>query len=137
MYKVFIALAGFLILAGVACGGSPEKQSISVAEYAESICSGDNLDEGTWGDVIGQIQSAIDTGNGINPPSELSGYHKAITASLNELLKVAKDKPSDEDVNVLDLLSESKLIASGLAIGVEEEKLSPSTLQTLRDAGCD
>ena len=88
----------------------------------------------TWGELASLATRSADVLRELNPPSELSRFHRASRQTFEFVAEVAGDHPPSELANPLAFGLEAIQIATQLRRAVAD--LSVETRQTLSQTGC-
>lgn len=131
-----VALISVIVL--IACAS---EDRLTLDEYAQ-FCSGgiasaaDLIDPEsvTWGDLVEIGGESADSLREVQPPAELSEFHRASLKTLDFVVDVAKQHPAEEIANPLEFGFQAIQIATQLRRTIEE--LPPGHRRTLADAGC-
>ena len=122
----------------VACGGSDRLTLERYAEFcAGGIASAEELIEPesvTWGDLLDLGETSLERLRSVEPPEALADFHRASIKTLDFVVGVATEQPSDELANPLAFGFDALRIATQLRRAVEE--LPVDVRRTLSEAGC-
>ena len=135
----FGAMALVLIMAtlSIAC---QKAEPLTLEEYArwcgqvEEEVEVEEADN--WGGTVDAAEVGIKEYGSVVPPKELKAFHGLRRSALQSMRDFAKEQNPNEPVNVFAFIGSPGLIAAGMAIGVEEEKLSTQVRKTLDKTGC-
>lgn len=133
-----LALSLLAILAATACGNGDR---LSVAEYARicaaGIASAASLiepDRVTWGELHDLASQSAETMRGVNPPDELSAFHRASLKTLDFVAAVSGEQDKEAQANPLAFGLEAIGIANQLRRSVDD--LSLDLRSALAQSGC-
>ena len=105
-------LAGVILALLLACSSTPESKGFSVQEYAQLVC-GEEEDEpaadSTWAEFVTFWSDRLEATKGIQPPAELLDLHNVNNAILVEALKIAKDQPQNDTMNIYIVTADPKI----------------------------
>lgn len=131
-------LSMLAILAATACG---TEDRLTVAEYAQicaaGIASAASLiepDRVTWGELRDLAADSAETMRSVNPPEELSEFHRMSLKTLDFVADVADEQDREALANPLAFGLEAIRIATQLRRSVDD---LPSDLRSsLAQSGC-
>jgi len=139
MHRVLVvcSLLGIVLL-GPACASADR---LTIAEYADlcadGIASARNLIEPesvTWGDLIRLGEPALERLRSVEPPEALAEFHRASIRTLDFVIDVAEEQPTEVTANPLAFGLNAVRIATQLSRAIDG--LEPTTRATIRRAGC-
>ena len=111
---------------------------LSVAEYAEWCAAGGTIDElaedATWGDYSSMLDSAINEGLSITPPTALHHFHDARIGGLILLRLAAAESRQDAEVSLADLFGPGLLYA--WRVTRAQDELPDDVRGALEKTGC-
>ncbi len=121
-----------------ACGGG---ERLTVEQYADwcagGVASAASLidpERVTWGELGELASSSAAELSSVNPPRELSEFHRVSLKTLDFVADVAGEQEAEEFANPLAFGLEAIAIATQLRRAVEG--LAPETRARLGEAGC-
>ena len=133
-----LAATAVLALVAASCGGGG---SLSVAQYtefcADSIAATRSIvepEEVTWGELGAIAERSLERLDGVDAPSELGEFHRAVRRTLEFLAEAASEQPGDERVNPLALGFEAVQVATRFTRAVDG--LPREIRVELESAGC-
>lgn len=126
------------ILAATACGTDDR---LTVAEYAQicatGIASAASLiepDRVTWGELRDLAANSAETMRSVDPPEELSEFHRVSLKTLDFVAEVAGEQDREALANPLAFGLEAIRIATQLRRTVNA--MPPETRSSLAQSGC-
>jgi len=121
-----------------ACGGG---ERLTLEQYADwcagGVGSATSLidpERVTWGELRELASESAEELRAVNPPRELSEFHRVSLKTLDFVTEVAAEQDRDELANPLAFGLEAIAIATQLRRSVDA--LSPEVGASLREAGC-
>ncbi len=130
-----------LILAALLTLGCASTERLTLEEYAvfcaDGIASAEELTEPqstTWGDLLELAEPSLERLRSVEPPEVLAEFHRASIRTLDFVVGVAEEQPSEEVANPLAFGFDAIRIATQLRRAVED--LPDDVRQTLRRAEC-
>ena len=137
--RLFALLLLALCAPGLAaCGGG---ERLTIEQYADwcagGVASAASLidpERVTWGDLRDLATDSASELRGVNPPRELSEFHRLSLKTLDFVADVAGEQEAEELANPLAFGLEAIAIATQLRRAVED--LAPEIRVRLNEAGC-
>lgn len=133
-----LALSLLAMLSTLACGS---EDRLTVAEYAQ-ICAGGiasaasliEPDRVTWGELHDLASQSAEIMRGVNPPDELSEFHRTSLKTLDFVADVSGKQDREALANPLAFGLEAIRIATQLRRAVDA--LPPDIRASLTQSGC-
>lgn len=139
--RLFIVPLMSVMSAVVVFAACASIERLTVSEYAEfcadGVASARSLIEPesvTWGNLIRLGEPSLERLRAVEPPGELSEFHRASIKTLAFVVGVAEEHPAEEPANPLAFGLNAVRIATQLSRAIDA--LEPTTRATLREAGC-
>ncbi|MCY3557304.1 MAG: hypothetical protein OXH13_01495 [Chloroflexi bacterium] len=138
MRPVALMLVVLCAIGLAACGGG---ERLTLEQYSDwctgGIASAASLidpERVTWGELQELASQSAEELRAVNPPRELSEFHRASLKTLDFVAEVAAEQDRDELANPLAFGLEAISIATQLRRSVDA--LSPQVHASLREAEC-
>ena len=138
MRLVALLLIPLFAVGLAACGGG---ERLTLQQYAEwcaggvtSVTSLIDPERVTWGELHDLAADSAAELRDVNPPRELSEFHRVSLKTLNFITDVAGEQEAEELADPLAFGFEAIAIATQLRRAVEA--LTPETRARLSEAGC-